>query len=104
MDASADGVGAFMEALRKLNGDRLPPSPVRLGTVLEAGHGKLRILCAGLPVELDELYINPELNYQWKKDTGGVDLLRAGDLVVLLTPMGEEQDQEYYLVCKVVRP
>lgn len=103
MGARTDGVGRLVTALRAVNQDDRPGTQVRLAEVQRAGGGALRLTCGGLPVEKDELYVNPTLNYAWTRDTGGTDLLRSGDLVVLLTPAGSEADQEYYLVCKAVR-
>lgn len=104
MSTPADGVGLLLEALRKIAEHDRPRSSVRIGTVQLAGHGALRLICDNLPVEKDELYINPELDYQWTKDDGALEKLRAGEKVLLLTPTGAEQDQLYILVCKVVRP
>lgn len=70
----------------------------RLGTVRQAGGGRLRVSCGGLALEREDLYVHAGLDWRWTEDTGGAELLRPGDLVILLTG----DDQTYYLICKVV--
>ena len=74
-------------------------SAFRLGEVQETGKGELKVNSDGLPLDRDDLWINPQLNYQWEEDTGEAHLLRPGDRVVLLSL----DNQAYYLICKVVR-
>lgn len=81
---------------------RQNPSALKMykGRVLAAGGGQLRVRVSRLALEKTDLWVNPQLNWRWTEDTGGPDLLRSGDRVVLLTQDG----QEYILLCKVVRP
>ena len=58
------------------------------GQVQQAGQGTLRVVCGGLT-----------LDQAWTEDTGGDELLRAGDrLLVLVTADG----QDYYILQKAV--
>ena len=48
---------------------------------------------------MTELHVPPGLDYAWTEDTGGDELLRAGDrLLVLVTADG----QDYYILQKAV--
>lgn len=71
-----------------------------IGTVLQAGGGRLRVKRGELPLEKEDLWVNPELDWRWTEDFGDRSYLRPGDRVVLLSP----DDQTYYLICKAVRP
>lgn len=71
-----------------------------IGAILEAGQGRLRLTCGGIQLEKEDLWVTQELEYNWDVDTGKPNLLRQGDRVVLLS----EDDQDYYLIAKVVRP
>ena len=75
------------------------PSAFFVGTVQEAGRGKLRISCGGLQLEPEDLYLAVGLDYHWTYDTGASNLLRKGDRVVLLSQDG----QDFYLLARMVR-
>ena len=65
------------------------------GDVLEAGQGRLRVVCGGLTLGADELHVPPELDYAWTEDEGQDGLLRPGDrLLVLVTA----DRQDYYVL------
>ena len=65
------------------------------GQVQQAGQGTLRVVCGGLTLDQTELHVPPGLDYAWTEDTGGDELLRAGDrLLVLVTADG----QDYYIL------
>ena len=67
------------------------------GQVQQAGQGTLRVVCGGLTLDQTELHVPPGLDYAWTEDTGGDELLRAGDrLLVLVTADG----QDYYILQK----
>ena len=69
------------------------------GQVQQAGQGTLRVVCGGLTLDQTELHVPPGLDYAWTEDTGGDELLRAGDrLLVLVTADG----QAYYILQKAV--
>lgn len=85
--------------LAKLFNQETTSSACRFGQVLEAGRGTLRISCDGLQLELEDIWINPQLSFQWDFDNGNVNYLRKGDRVLLLTL----DDQDYYLISKGVR-
>lgn len=70
-----------------------------IGRVTAAGGGQLRVTVGRLQLERSDLLVNPELDWRWTEDTDGTELLRPGDLVLLLS----QDDQSYYLPCKVVR-
>ena len=99
MDSLEQSGGRIASAIVKLGDKGQAPSPFRLGQVLEAGQGRLRVSCGGLPLERGDLYLAAGLDYRWTKDTGGPELLRAGDTVALLSADG----QTYYLVARMVR-
>lgn len=69
------------------------------GKVTAAGGGQLRVTVGRLQLERVDLLVNPALDWQWTEDTGGAELIRPGDAVLLLS----QDDQNYYLPCKVVR-
>lgn len=71
-----------------------------VGRVTRAGFGRLQVTRDSLPLDKEDLYVNPALSWTWTEDHGETSFLRAGDRVVLLT----SDDQTYYLVCKAVRP
>ena len=59
----------------------------------------LRVVCGGLTLDQTELHVPPGLDYAWTEDTGGDELLRAADrLLVLVTADG----QDYYILQKAV--
>ena len=99
MDSLEQSGGRIASAIVKLGGQGQAPSPFRLGEVLEAGQGRLRVSCGGLQLERGDLYLAAGLDYQWTEDTGGHELLRAGDTVALLSADG----QTYYLIARMVR-
>ena len=99
MDSLEQSGGRIVSAIVKLGGKGQAPSPFRLGEVLEAGQGRLRVSCGGLQLEREDLYLAAGLDYQWTEDTGGPELLRSGDTVALLSA----DEQTYYLVARMVR-
>ena len=69
------------------------------GQVQQAGQGTLRVVCGGLTLDQTELHVPPGLDYAWEEDTGGDQLLRPGDrLLVLVTA----DAQDYYILQKAV--
>ena len=71
------------------------------GDVLDAGQGRLKVVCLGLTLGPDELHLPPGLSYTWTEDEGQEGNLRAGDkLLVLVTADG----QDYYVLQKAVFP
>lgn len=100
MDSLEQSGGRIASAIVKLGGQGQAPSPFRLGQVLEAGHGRLRVSCGGLLLEREALYLAAGLDFNWTEDTGGPELLRSGDTVALLSA----DDQTYYLVARMVSP
>ena len=71
------------------------------GAVLAAGQGVLRVSCAGLALEAGDLHVPPGLSYTWEEDTGGDNLLRAGDKLLLLATA---DGQDYYILQKARWP
>ena len=67
------------------------------GDVLEAGRGKLRVVCGGLTLEAEELRVPAGLDYSWTEDDGRESYLRAGDRLLMLVT-GDRQD--YYILQK----
>lgn len=100
MDSLEQSGGRIAAAIVKLGGRGQAPSPFRLGQVLEAGQGRLRVSCGGLQLEREDLYLAAGLDCNWTEDTGGPELLRSGDTVALLSA----DDQTYYLVARMVSP
>lgn len=49
MDSLEQSGGRIASAIVKLGGQGQAPSPFRLGQVLEAGQGRLRVSCGGAP-------------------------------------------------------
>lgn len=98
MDSLEQSGGRIAAAIMTLGGEGQEPSPFRLGQVLEAGQGRLRVSCGGLPLERGDLWLAAGLDYNWTEDSGGPELLRAGDTVVLLSA----DSQTYYLVARMV--
>lgn len=74
------------------------PSAFFVGTVTEAGQGRLRVSCGGLQLEPEDLYLAVGLDYHWTYDYGGENLLRKGDRVALLSQDG----QDFYLLARMV--
>lgn len=76
------------------------PGPFLVGKVLRAGQGQpLQVEAAGLePLEPEDLWVSPTLNWTWARDEGEPELLRPGDRVVLLS----SDMQTYYLIAKAV--
>lgn len=95
---SGDPYERLLAAMGRGNGPA--PGPFLPGKVLQCGNGKpLKVSAAGLPaLEGDDLFVSQHLNWTWMEDTGGAELLRAGDRVALLS----DDMQTYYLMCKVV--
>ena len=58
------------------------------GQVQQAGQGTLRVVCGGLTLDQTELHVPPGLDYAWTEDTGGDELLRAGDRLLVLVTAG----------------
>lgn len=100
MDSLEQSGGRIASAIVKLGGQGQAPSPFRLGEVLEAGRGRLRVSCGGLQLERGDLWLAAGLDCDWTEDGGGPELLRSGDTVVLLSADG----QTYYLVARMVSP
>lgn len=100
MDSLEQSGGRIASAIVRLGGQGQAPSPFRLGEVLEAGQGRLRVSCGGIPLERGDLYLAAGLDCNWTEDSGGPELLRSGDTVALLSADG----QTYYLVARMVRP
>lgn len=100
MDSLEQSGGRIASAIVKLGGKGQAPFPFRLGQVLEAGQGRLRVSCGGLQLEREDLYLAAGLDCNWTEDTGGPELLRSGDTVALLSA----DDQTYYLVARMVSP
>ncbi|MFQ7450572.1 MAG: hypothetical protein ACLRNQ_02990 [Flavonifractor plautii] len=70
-----------------------------MGRCSRPGRGQSRVVCGGLTLDQTELHVPPGLDYAWTEDTGGDELLRAGDrLLVLVTADG----QDYYILQKAV--
>ena len=69
------------------------------GDVLVAGRGKLQVVCSGLTLGPDDLHLPPGLNYTWETDTGGDNLLRKGDRLLILVTADR---QDYYVLQKAV--
>lgn len=65
--------------------------------VLEAGRGKLRVVCGGLTLEAEELRVPAGLDYAWTEDDGRESYLRAGDRLLMLVT---EDRQDYYILQK----
>ena len=99
MDSLEQSSGRIASAIVKLGGKGQAPSPFRLGEVLAAGQGRLRVSCGGLQLERGDLYLAAGLDCNWTEDTGGPELLRSGDTVALLSA----DEQTYYLVARMVR-
>ena len=99
MDSLEQSGGRIAAAIMTLGGRGQAPSPFRLGRVLEAGQGRLRVSCGGLQLEGGDLYLAAGLDCNWTEDTGGPELLRSGDTVALLSA----DDQTYYLIARMVR-
>lgn len=95
----ADPVNDLLDVITQI-GQKDRHSAFCVGTVLQAGGGKLRIKRGGVPLERENLWVNEALDWAWTEDLGGRNCLTPGDRVVLLTL----DDQTYYLICKVVRP
>lgn len=101
-------MNTFADLLCELEGGSRQKSPLKLaeGEILEAGRSggedRLRVLAQGLPLEKEDLRADPRLRWDWEpeEDHGQVELLRPGERVLLMT----EDDQFYYLICKVVAP
>lgn len=69
------------------------------GDVQEAGQGKLLVACNGLTLEPPDLRVPTSLDYQWQADTGGENLLRSGDRLIVLVSADQ---QDYYVLQKAV--
>ena len=63
------------------------------GDVTKAGFGFLDVVCGGLTLTQDELFVPPELDYKWVVDNGESNLLRRGDrLFILVTDDRHDHD------------
>ena len=69
------------------------------GEVKKAGGGTLEVVCGGLTLAQDELFVPPELDYSWTVDNGENRLLRRGDLLFVLVTADR---QDYYILKKAV--
>ena len=68
------------------------------GQVEQAGQGRLQVICGGLTLDQDDLKVLSGLSYTWVVDTGGEELLRRGDRVVVLVTADR---QDYYVLVKL---
>ena len=68
------------------------------GQVEQAGQGRLQVICGGLTLDQDDLKVLSGLSYTWVVDTGGEELLRKGDRVVVLVTADR---QDYYVLAKL---
>ena len=117
-----ESVGGLLAAMGKVSRDSQGPASFAIGQVLIGSQEGLKVQCGGLTLTADMLWINEGLleGYSPKLEgtlsgscpDGGTTTpvsadqlkraefaLKAGDRVVLLT----QDEQDYYLVCKVVR-
>lgn len=94
-----ENMGRIAESMGRAAGLVGSPSAFFIGTVMEAGRGRLRVSCGGLQLEPEDLYLAVGLDYKWQEDHGEPNLLRKGDRVVLLSQDG----QDYYLIARMVR-
>lgn len=122
MDTIQESVGRMLDGLSSAVRRSQRPSQFVLGRVLAAGDGTLRVSCGGQELDEHDLWVNNSLVPGWRSGltgeltgtgvhgpcatrvsagdlTRGEPALAAGDCVVLMT----EDQQEYYLLCKVVR-
>ena len=67
------------------------------GDVLDAGHGRLQVVCTGLTLGPDELHVPSGLVYTWETDQGQDHYLRAGDNLLMLVTSDR---QDYYILQK----
>ena len=118
-----ESVGLLLSAAGGLARVGLPPGALAVGTVERASREGLRVQCGGLSLGPGRIWINEALleGYSPKLTgtltgscpdggtttpvaadqlTRGEFGLAEGDRVVLLT----QDEQDYYLICKVVRP
>ncbi len=125
MEAFEESVGQILGCMAKVGRQGQKPIPFVIGQVLEAKKGVLRVAADGQELKAEDLWVNedllpgycPQLEGTLKGTcsshggdvttpvkesqlTRGKHALAKGDRVVLLT--GDQQD--YYLICKVVRP
>ena len=99
MKTFEENMTRIAQSMGRAAGQAAPASSFFLGEVREAGRGKLRVNCGGMELTAGDLYVSAALRYDWEKDNGMPDLLRPGDLAVLLSADG----QDYYLLARVVR-
>lgn len=94
MESFEESVGRMLEGMAQVGKRGQAPAQFVIGQVLEAGEHTLRVVCGGQELGREDLWVNEAL-----LAPGGRALAR-GDRVVLLT----EDGQDYYLICKAVRP
>lgn len=95
----SDGITRLAGALLGGKSGALEVGGWLFGDVTAAGQGELKVTCDGLPLELEDLRVPPELDYKWTQDSGAANLLRRGDKLVLLV---EAERQSYYILKKAV--
>lgn len=125
MDAFEESVGRMLDGMARVGRRSRAPAQFVIGQVLAAGEKELRVSCGGQELTREDLWVNEDLLPGWcprlKGTLNGIcsshggtvttpvkasqltredHALARGDRVILLT----EDQQDYYLVCKVVRP
>lgn len=121
MDTLEESVGRMLEGMGRMSEGRQRPAQFVIGQVRSAV--PLRVLCGAGELSRDDLWVNEALLPGWRPRLAGeltgtgaygsvkvpvlADQLARdgpglapGDRVVLFT----EDGQDYYLVCKAVRP
>ena len=97
-----DVYAGLTELLRPASGGRPPARCWLVQRGRPGGKGAAGWQGAGWrrsPLGVNELHVPAGLDYAWTEDTGGDELLRAGDrLLVLVTADG----QDYYILQKAV--
>lgn len=122
MDTLQESVGRMLEGIGRMGDGRQRPAQFVIGRVLAAGDGILRVSADGQELNAEDLWVNeallpgycPQLKatlpgsgwhgpctttVEERQLTRGKHALAKDDRVVLLT----EDQQDYYLVAKVVR-
>lgn len=123
MDTLQESVSQILGGMAKMSDGRQRPAQFITGTVLEASEGALRVFANGQELRAEDLWVNEALLPGWCPQlkgtlpgygyhggcstpveehqlTRGKHALAKGDRVVLFT----EDQQDYYLLCKAVRP
>ena len=95
-----DAYASLAAMIYEGRGDRrVPMGGWFFGTVIIAGYGKLQVSCNGLSLGPEDVHLPPGLDYTWESDTGGAQLLRAGDRLLILVTSDQ---QDYYVLQKAV--